>query len=97
MRLPPKDREWIMLKWDKVRAAQQRADKAGNRWNKLNDEINDYLNRECITDLVQRDKIKSESLPLKDALEEGKWHSAEAQRHIADVQLFLRLRELEIL
>lgn len=43
------------------------------KWNRLNDEINSYLNRQGETDLVQRAKIKSESLPLQDALQAGKW------------------------
>jgi hypothetical protein len=38
--------------------------------------------------------MKSESLPLKDALDTGKWHSANAQRHIDDLHLFLKMKEL---
>jgi hypothetical protein len=97
LQLTEQERNWVKLKWGKVRRAQREADKSGNEWNLLNDAINVYLDQSGESDIVQRTSIKSKSIPLKDALETGKWHSAEAQRHIDDIQLFLRLKELEIL
>jgi hypothetical protein len=91
------ERYWIDQKWRHIRISQAKADKAGNDWNRLNAEINDLMDRSGETDIVQRTKIKSASLPLKDALDTGKWHAAESQRHIDDLTLFLKLRELEIL
>lgn len=88
---------WVKLKWEKIRASQVRADEAGNRWTRINAEIKDHLDRHHIYDIVQREKIKRQSIPLKDAHDDGKWHSAEAQRHIADLDLFLKLKELEVL
>ena len=97
LRLTEEERKWLRLKWGKIRTAQMRADKAGNEWNLLNDAINRYLDESGEEDIVQRTSIKGKSIPLKDALESGKWHAAESQRHIDDVQLFLRLKELEVL
>lgn len=42
-------------------------------WNRLNDEINQKLTGEGITDIVQRTGIKSSSIPLQDAMAGGKW------------------------
>lgn len=97
MELKADEQKWLRLKWQKVRKSQQIADRSSNNWNRINDEINRYLDDSGVVDVVQRSKIKSDSLALKDALEVGKWHSAEAQRHIADVQLFLQMRELGVL
>jgi hypothetical protein len=91
------EKEWLRLKWLKIRKSQQTADQSSNNWNRINGEINRYLDESGERDVVQRTKIKSESLALKDALEVGKWHSAEAERHIADVQLFLQMKELGVL
>lgn len=49
------------------------------KWNKLNDEIDDYLNRSGITDLQQRSEIKMASLPLQDAFGAGKWWREKSQ------------------
>jgi len=59
--------------------------------------INVYLDQSGIVDIVQRARIKGESLPLKDALEKGKWHAQNAQRHIDDLMLFLKMKELGVL
>jgi hypothetical protein len=97
IRLESKDLEWINKKWIQVRKAQQLADQANNDWKRVSAEINSYLDRSEIRDPVQRMRIRNESLALKDALDVGNWHSRNAERHIADVQLFLRLREMEVL
>jgi len=97
LKLNAQERQWISLKWKKIRAAQVAADAAGNTWRRLNKEIEQFLDNSNERDIVQRASIKSQSLPLKDALETGKWHAAEAQRHIDDVNLFLHLKQLEVL
>lgn len=97
MKLTNQEREWVHKKWAIIRRCQKNADQASNAWNRINDEINNRLIREGVMDLVQREEIKSKSLPLKSEFDKGKWNAAEAQRHIDDVQLFLKLRELEII
>lgn len=106
MELTLREREWVNKKWAKVRNSQRRADAAGNDWNRINDDINrkhqnDDMRRmergrPLLTDLMKVE-AKSASLPLKDAFDTGKWHAAEAQRHIDDVMLFLKLKELGLL
>lgn len=106
IQLTPTDKEWVKRKWTLIRASQVKADKANNDWNRINNEINDKHRREDqrrhargdfpLTDLMKA-QAKSASLPLQDALETGKWHSRNAERHIHDVSLFLKLKELEIL
>jgi hypothetical protein len=91
------ERLWVAAKWDLVRRSQMAADKATNDWHRIGDEIDDYMCRAGITDVVQRDRVKGESLSLRDALETGKWHAANAQRHIDDVLLYLRLKELKLI
>lgn len=97
LKLNAQERRWISLKWKKIRAAQVAADTAGNNWRRLNGEIERYLNDSNERDVVQRATIKSQSLALQDALTTGRWHAAEAQRHIDDVNLFLQLKSLEVL
>jgi len=97
IRVTESDRNWIRLKWVAIRKAQQTADQSNNDWQRINAEINQYMDDSGIVDPVQRAKTKGESLALKDALAVGDWHSRNAERHIHDLQLFLRLRELELL
>lgn len=85
---------WLRRKWAKIRASQAKADAASNSWSELNDAMNSYLDRSEIMDPVQRAKIKGENLGLKDGLATHRWHAEEAQRHIDDVNLFLRLKEM---
>lgn len=96
MNLDQTARRWIDLKWAKIRRSQQMADKANNDWNEINSAINRWMDETGMVDIVQRTRTKSQSIPLKDALAVGTWHSAEASRHIADLQLFLKLKELGI-
>lgn len=95
--LSPQDHEWVTAKWALIRKSQQTADKANNDWTRINAEINDYLDRDGTHDIVQRAQVKSQSLALADAYDVGKWHAGNAQRHIDDVMLFLRLKELGVL
>lgn len=90
------DRRWIARKWERIRKSQQMADQANKTWNELNGAINRWLDESGEVDIVQRAKIKGASLPLKDALAVGAWHSNEAMRHIADLQLFLKMKELGV-
>lgn len=91
------EREWIRKKWAEIRKAQQLADESNSKWQRVNAEINRYLDESGILDVVQRDKIKRENMALKDALSVGNWHSRNAERHIADVQLFLQMRDLGVI
>lgn len=97
MELTGREKDWVRRKWQLIRQSQQKADAANAKWEKLTDEINSYLDRKGEADIVQRDRIKSESLALRDALESGGWHSRNAERHIHDVQLFLKIKELGVL
>lgn len=95
--LSEQERRWIQAKWDKIRTAQQKADKSNNEWQALNDSVNSWLESMQIFDVVQQAKIKGENLGLKDALATGRWHAENAQRHIDDVMLFLKMKELGLL
>lgn len=96
LRLSETDRSWVQKKWMKIRLAQQEADKANSEWKAINEALSAKFAAEGITDIVQLNRLKNESIPLKDALATGDWHSRNAERHIHDLNLFLRLRELEI-
>lgn len=91
------ERLWIRGKWDAIRKAQRLADAANNDWQRINGEINRYLDDSGITDVIQRAKIKGESLALRDAFAIGNWHARNAERHIHDLQLFLKLKEMGLL
>lgn len=91
------ERTWIKMKWGQIRTAQQLADESNNKWKRINAELNDWLDRKGEQDIVQRTKIKSESIALSDALATGNWHSRNAERHIHDVDLFLKLRAAGLL
>lgn len=95
--MPPDQKKWVQAKWAAIRKAQQKADEANNNWSQVNDGINEWLTGMQITDPVQRAKIKGESLELKDALSTGSWHARNAERHIHDLQLYLKLIEMGLL
>lgn len=97
MNLNEIDLQWLHKKWSLIRRSQQKADNAAREWDDLNNRMNDYLNRQSIMDIVQRDKIKGENLTMKGHLATHAWHANEAQRHIDDVNLFLRMKELGVL
>lgn len=100
------EKEWVARKWRLIRASQQKADQANADWNRINDAINDKHRREHerrmattgfpLTDLM-RAKDKSASLPLKDALDTGNWHSRNAERHLLDLQVFLKMKEMGLM
>lgn len=100
------EERWVSKKWQEIRRAQQRADVANRDWNRINDAINDKHAAEdarrtergdpLLTDLMKA-QAKGASLPLKDALETGNWHSRNAERHIHDLQLFLQMKEMGLL
>lgn len=91
------ERRWVAAKWRLIRRSQTLADKASNDWEKVNAEVNDFLERSGITDPILAARQKVESLELQDAYETGKWHAQNAQRHIDDLSLFLQMKELGLL
>lgn len=95
--LAEKDREWIQAKWRIIREYHTKADAAVNKWRRISDEVNDYLDSKGVTDVYERSRYRLDSLALRDALEVSTWHRNEANAHIADVNLFLRLKELGLL
>lgn len=97
LKLADRDVAWLRAKWRNIRESQQKADRAARDWSSLNDAVNRWLRDHYIDDPVQVTKIKGENLGLKDALSSHRWHSDEAQRHIDDVNLFLRMKELGVL
>ena len=99
------EKEWVKRKWSLIRASQQKADKANADWNRINDEINHKHEREDVRRAERRDfpltdlmkaQAKSASLPLRDALDTGNWHSRNAERHLLDLQVFLKMKELGV-
>lgn len=95
--MSPDERAWVQAKWAAIRKAQQAADKANNEWAEQNDALNEWLTRMQVTDPLQRAQRKGENLLLKDALATGSWHARNAERHIHDLQLFLKLKEMSLL
>lgn len=91
------ERQWVAAKWALIRDAQINADKSVANWRRVNDEVMDYLKRAGITDPAQIAEVKGANLQLSDYLSRGQWYRAEAQGHIADVNLFLRLKEYHLL
>lgn len=57
----------------KMREAVETTQRLDARWNRINSEINELLDRQGVQDIVQRNKVKGESLALNDALQGGKW------------------------
>jgi hypothetical protein len=106
MNLTAEDRSFIRRRWAEIRDAQAQADKANVEWKSINRALNEkYAEENRRRRAAGRfphtalgiSQAKSDNLALSDALATGKWHSANAERLIADVMLFLRLKELEIL
>lgn len=91
------EKEWVQSKWAKIRESQRKADKADREWNRMNEAFNDWLDAQSIADPLQRATRKSENLALKDALAVGNWHARNAERHIHDLQLFLKMKEMGLL
>lgn len=78
-RLSNDHRKYIGDLWKAMRASVQQAREQDRRWNRINDELNDLLDRKGDTDIVQREKIKGDSLALKNAYAAGQWHQGTAQ------------------
>lgn len=97
MILNSKDRKWVLLKWAQIRESQKAADKANKDYEVLSDAINDKLDREKCTDVVARADRRGSSLALAELMGAGNWHARNAERHIHDVNLFLRMKELNVL
>lgn len=91
------DLEWVNRKWDTIRHAQHEADKAIKKWRRINEEVISYLDRSGVEDMMERANIKSQNLTLADALSTGTWWRNEARAHMADLTLYLRLKELGML
>lgn len=89
--------EWVNEKWRLIRRSSALADAASNDWQRVQAEVTSYLDRSGLTDILQRARVMSENVTLSDALEAGSWHAKNAQRHIDDLNLFLRLKELNLL
>lgn len=97
---------WVRRKWALIRESQQAADVADKEWRRINELINakhdatDIQRKRsgqgALTDLTKAED-KTSSLPLGDALATGNWHARNAERHIHDVTLFLKLKELNVL
>jgi hypothetical protein len=97
--------KWVRLKWARIRASQQKADEANSHWHRANNFINRQIEatdeqrlrsgQNPMTDLMKA-QVKSDSLPLKEALALGKWHSDEAVRHLMDLQVFLKMEEMGV-
>jgi hypothetical protein len=92
--LPSGDLVWVKRKWDLIRNSQRKADEANNEWTAFNELLNERYRDETPD---QKAKLKGANLILKDALATGAWHSANAQRHIDDVQLFIKMKEVGLL
>lgn len=88
------DRKWIARKWALVREYMQRADQEVNKWDRISGEINIYLDSHQITDSLQRARIRGESMALSDAFAAGNWFRSVAQAHMADVNLYLKMKEM---
>lgn len=97
LQLTEEEQRWVKLKWNQIRTAQRTADKANSDWRGMNISLDSYLKQKGVTDPLQQAKIKGENLALKDALEAGRWHSGNAQRHIDDLMCFLKMKELGLL
>lgn len=69
---------YIDRMWRRLREANLHTMRLDAEWNKINDELNDYLDRKGVQDVVQRTKMKGENLALADALAGGNWWRAKA-------------------
>lgn len=64
---------YIMKLWEDLREANRMTRKFDWQWNRLNDEMNHYLERSGEKDIVQRNKIKAANISLSDAYAAGSW------------------------
>lgn len=69
---------YIDKMWRRLREANLKTMELDTKWNRLNDEINQYLDSKGIDDIVQRARIKGQNQPLADALNGGNWWRAKA-------------------
>jgi hypothetical protein len=69
----PSHKEYIRTLLNDLREANRTVYRFDAKWQKINDELNNYLDRSGVKDPKQRDSIKGQSLALADALGTGKW------------------------
>jgi hypothetical protein len=83
-----------------LRALMQEAVKQTQRfdakWNRLNGELNQYLEDSNVDDVVQQDKIKSVNIALRDALGAGNWWRDKATYLANVIQAELAMMEAEL-
>jgi len=58
---------------DLMQEAVKQTQRFDAKWNRLNEEMNEYLRGSYIDDPLQKDKIKGVNLALRDALASGGW------------------------
>lgn len=75
-----------------MREAVKKTQHYDAKWNRLNDEMNDYLDRKGETDIVQRAHIKEMNLPLNDAYAAGQWWRGKASYLALVIQAEVALR-----
>lgn len=77
-----------------IRAANLKANAFSAAWSKLNDEVNDRLDRQGITDIKQRFDIKSKNLGLMSEFDAYKFWAGEVQRLTAALEAEKTAREM---
>jgi hypothetical protein len=67
------DEQYLQWLHAQMREAVRETQRLDGVWKQLNAELNDLLDRQGETDIVQRTKVKGQSIALSDALNGGKW------------------------
>jgi hypothetical protein len=76
--------------------AVRRTQQYDAEWNRINDEVNDFLYRSGETDIVQCTKVKAQNIALADALGAGNWWRAKASYLAQVIQAECALRQAGI-
>lgn len=75
-----------------MQEAVRQTQKFDAQWNRINDELNDLLDRKGEKDVVQRARLKEQNLALADALGAGNWWRAKASYLAQVIQAEIAMR-----
>lgn len=81
MSIDPLKRKYLVLLVTRMREHNKKAQDASAEWEKLNEEIKNWMRDSGHTDPVKQDRIKSSNLALQGHMDTWSFHEREAKRH----------------
>lgn len=86
--------QWVEAQTILLREANEKARKASNYWNVLNEEFKVWCKASNLIDIVEITKVKEKNIPLKAAMDKWSFWEREAKRIASYIEAEISLRKL---